>query len=124
MIICPYKAQRSAVEKEVRDESYGFSVEATTVDAVQGDEADIVILLMTRSSGNTEFLLDRHRLNVALSRAREAVIVLGHLGCLAPDGNGPVAKLVKLGLRAGTLRLLRLRPEANVRRELASKVVP
>ena len=124
MIICPYKAQRSAVEKEIRDKSYGFSVEATTVDAVQGDEADIVILLMTRSSGRVQFLLDRHRLNVALSRARESVIVLGHLGCLAPSGKGPVAKLVDLGRRAGTLHLLRLRPKADFRHELAPQVVP
>ena len=123
MIICPYKAQRSAVEKEIREESYGFCVEATTVDAVQGDEADIVILLMTRSGGNTQFLLDRHRLNVALSRAREAVIILGHLGCLAPGGNGPVAKLVELGQRAGTLQLLRLDTKADFRRELAPQVV-
>ena len=124
MIICPYKAQRSAVEEEIRNKSYGFSVEATTVDAVQGDEADIVILLMTRSSGSTQFLLDRHRLNVALSRAREAVIILGHLGCLAPEGNGPVAKLVDLGRKADTLRLLRLSPGVNFRQELAPKVVP
>ena len=124
MIICPYKAQRSAVKKEIRNKSYGFSVEATTVDAVQGDQADIVILLMTRSSGSTQFLLDRHRLNVALSRARETVIILGHLGCLAPDGNGPVAKLVDLGRQAGTLHFLRLNSRANFQHELAPKVVP
>lgn len=124
LVICPYKAQRMAVAEETRDERYTFRLEATTVDAVQGGEADIVILLMTRNRGRVQFLLDRHRLNVALSRAREAVIVLGHVGCLAPGGCGPIGQLIDLGLANGTLELIKLPPKADPRRELASRVVP
>ena len=126
LVICPYKAQRDAVAKEVSDQLYGFSVDATTVDAVQGDEAELVVLLMTRSGGRVHFLLDRHRLNVALSRAREAVIILGHLGCLAPDDSSPFADLVKFGMQADTLDLIRL-PKTTSKREvasIASRVVP
>ena len=124
LVICPYKAQSDSVIKELRGQSYGFSVEAKTVDAVQGDEAEVVILLMSRSQGSVHFLLDRHRLNVALSRAKEAVIVLGHLKCLAPNNRGLVADLVRLGVQSGTLDLVRIQPGDDIQRGLASRVVP
>lgn len=124
LVICPYEAQRVAVEEETGSEKYSFSLEATTVDAVQGGEADMVILLMTRSRGRVQFLLDRHRLNVALSRARDAVIILGHAACLAPDGGGPLGRLLELGRAKGSLELIQLAPEANFRRDLAPRVVP
>ena len=97
LIVCPYKAQQNTVDQEIKDSDFHFNVKVTTVDAVQGGEADIVILLMTRSDGSVQFLLDRHRLNVALSRARDAVIIFGHLNCLSPKGDGPVARLVQIG---------------------------
>ena len=124
LVICPYKAQRIAVEEEIRDRSYGFHLEATTVDAVQGGEADMVILLMTRSWGRVQFLLDRHRLNVALSRAREAVVILGHTGCLAPNGEGPIGRLIALGNQHGSLELIQLSADADFKRELGPAVVP
>jgi superfamily I DNA and/or RNA helicase len=124
LVICPYKAQRFAVEQEIREESYSFRVEASTVDAVQGGEADMVILLMTRSHGRVQFLLDRHRLNVALSRAREAVVILGHAECLAPSGDGPIGRMIELGRQRGSLELVQLQPKADFKRELAPAVVP
>ncbi|MCB9610830.1 MAG: AAA family ATPase [Sandaracinus sp.] len=124
MVVCPYEAQRRAVVEELRDGDHAFSVTVTTVDAVQGGQADAVILLMTRSKGRVQFLLDRHRLNVALSRAREAVLVLGHLGCLAPDDSGPVAKLIEKGRQRGTLDLVCVPDRAHFRRDLAPRVIP
>ena len=92
------------------------AVKATTVDAVQGGEADLVILLMTRNRGRTDFLLDAHRLNVALSRAREAVIILGHADHLCKGNSGDrgqnvFQKLIDLGAEAEALMHLRLSPE-------------
>lgn len=124
LIICPYKAQQNAVDQEIKDSNIHFNVKVTTVDAVQGGEADIVILLMTRSDGSVQFLLDRHRLNVALSRARDAVIIFGHLNCLSPNGDGPVARLVKIGLKNETLDLIRLSQNADFKKELAPQVIP
>ena len=124
LVICPYKAQRAAVEKEIKGSNFDFDIDVTTVDAVQGGEADIVILLMTRNRGRVQFLLDRHRLNVALSRARDAVIVFGHLECLSPKKKGPVAEFVKIGRENNTLDLVQLSPHANFKRELAPRILP
>lgn len=123
LVICPYEAQRSAVEKELNELSFDFNIQATTVDAVQGGEADIVILLMTRSSGRVQFLLDRHRLNVALSRARDAVIMFGHMGCLAKDDQGPVAEFVRFGTEKKTLDLIKLPEQVNFEHHIGARVI-
>ena len=67
-----------------------------------------MILLMSRSSGNPRFILDAHRLNVALSRAREAVMILGHGRCLGVGRAGPLDALVALGRERSTLTHLRV----------------
>jgi superfamily I DNA and/or RNA helicase len=110
--------------EEMKNVSYSFRAEATTVDAVQGGEADVVVLLMTRSRGQVQFLLDRHRLNVALSRARDAVVVLGHAECLAPEMTGPIGRMIELGLANETLDLIKVPSKADFKRELAPQVVP
>lgn len=57
-------------------------VRAGTVDKFQGQEAPIVIFSMTASEGDSaprgiEFLFDKHRLNVAISRAQILAVVVG-----------------------------------------------
>ncbi|MNP19397.1 hypothetical protein D3C76_1119210 [compost metagenome] len=79
---------------------------------------------MTRASGDTQFLLDRHRLNVALSRARDSVIILGHLDCLAGDGQGPVAELVAVGRAKKSLKVISLPAEAKFHKDLVPAVFP
>lgn len=51
----------------------------STIDSMQGQESDIVILSMTRSNryGRIGFLNDSRRMNVALSRARTLLIIVG-----------------------------------------------
>lgn len=122
LVVCPYKAQRNAVEVAIRERYYNLDLEVTTVDAVQGGEADIVILLMTRNSGQVDFLLDKHRLNVALSRARDAVFIFGHVECLTKNAGSPVAKLLDIGNRNGTLKLMRLEPNVSFNRQLGGLV--
>ncbi|QNK68554.1 DEAD/DEAH box helicase [Variovorax sp. PAMC26660] len=124
LVICPYEAQRQAVQHALQGTRQTFSVEVTTVDAVQGGEADAVILMMTRSHGGVQFLLDRHRLNVALSRAREAVIVLGHRQALSPRRGGPVHALIEEGERRGTLKCVEVQSDDPGWRRLADWVVP
>ena len=61
----------------------------TTVDAMQGREADVVILSCVRSgeAKTLGFLTCINRLNVAISRAREVLYIVGHRDALNDYGN-------------------------------------
>lgn len=78
-IITPYNAQKRCLRLEV--EKYGFKnfdeLKIDTVDAFQGEEADIIIYSTVKTYGNLSFLLDSKRLNVAISRAKENLIFVG-----------------------------------------------
>ncbi|MGT2469590.1 DEAD/DEAH box helicase [Paraburkholderia terrae] len=121
LVVCPYKGQREDVGADLDEMRFNFSVRVSTVDAVQGGEADIVFLLMTRHGGRVQFLLDRNRINVALSRARDAVYLLGHRKALSPDGKGPIAELIELGLAQRVLRVVTVRKD-DLAEELARTV--
>lgn len=60
-----------------------MTVEINTVDAFQGRETDIVFYSIVRSNddGKLGFLKDVRRLNVAFSRARELLVVVGDHQC-------------------------------------------
>lgn len=60
-----------------------MSIEINTVDAFQGRETDIVFYSVVRSNDNGKlgFLKDVRRLNVAFSRARELLVVVGDHQC-------------------------------------------
>lgn len=64
-------------------------VKAATIDSYQGQEADICIVSLTRSNrhGNVGFLGQRERLNVAISRARDGLIIVGNKS-MALDSRG------------------------------------
>lgn len=83
-VMTPYAAQRvrhiRAMSEATRLNGEMGRVRISTVDKFQGDEADIVVLdLVVRSNlgDGLGFMRDKHRLNVAISRAREALIVIG-----------------------------------------------
>ncbi|EKX44634.1 hypothetical protein GUITHDRAFT_59672, partial [Guillardia theta CCMP2712] len=55
-----------------------------TVDSFQGSESDVVLCSCVRSNGGggCGFLADRRRLNVALTRAKKLLIVVGSASTL------------------------------------------
>ena len=74
LVVTPYNAQVNRVRAALAAAGLG-DVEVGTVDRFQGREAAVSVLTLAASSGahvprRLDFLLDRHRLNVALSRAK------------------------------------------------------
>ena len=61
------------------DSLINLNINIDSVDGFQGKECDIVIFSLTRTVGSFRFLADARRLNVALSRARDKIIVVGNV---------------------------------------------
>ncbi|MCL7048382.1 hypothetical protein MKW94_011543 [Papaver nudicaule] len=82
-IISPYKAQVAALNEKLGDK-YGatsdFSVIVRSVDGFQGGEEDVIIISTVRSnaSGLVGFLSNHQRTNVALTRARFCLWIVGN----------------------------------------------
>jgi hypothetical protein len=123
MVICPYKAQRERVARAVDNQLPDHPIKPTTVDAVQGGEAEVVLLLMTRSHGSSRFLLDEHRFNVALSRSEEASVILGDVQFLTRGNSGPMHELIEHGQDAGTLNHVRIRNRDDIQHRMVEEIV-
>ncbi|WP_149495644.1 AAA domain-containing protein [Roseiconus lacunae] len=82
-IIAPYAAQ----VRWLRNRSSLRDIEIDTVDGFQGREKEVVLITMTRSNdrGEIGFLRDTRRTNVALTRARRKLIVIGDSATLASN---------------------------------------
>ncbi len=80
-IITPYRAQAEAMREAMKDED----VEVDTIDAFQGREKTAVLLSLVRSntSGQLGFLQDLRRINVAITRAKRHLFVVGDSATLA-----------------------------------------
>lgn len=95
-VLAPYGAQKQALERALatRIDSGGrLRLECNTVDAFQGREVDIALFSVTRSNTKRKlgFLDEFRRLNVALSRAREYLVIVGdHQFCLTAAEPNPL----------------------------------
>ncbi len=82
-IISPYRAQVQYLRKLIRKreffKSYRRLITVNTVDGFQGQERDVILISMVRSNdeGQIGFLRDLRRMNVAITRARMKLIILG-----------------------------------------------
>lgn len=82
-IISPYRAQVQLLRKELRKREffrpYRHLLTVNTVDGFQGQERDIILISLVRSNdgGDIGFLSDLRRMNVAITRARMKLIILG-----------------------------------------------
>lgn len=83
-IISPYRAQVQLLRKELRKREffrpYRHLLTVNTVDGFQGQERDIILISLVRSNdgGDIGFLRDLRRMNVAITRARMKLIILGN----------------------------------------------
>ncbi|MNY37450.1 hypothetical protein D3C86_1720140 [compost metagenome] len=64
---------------------YGDRISVNTIDSFQGQERDLVYISMTRSNneGIIGFLSDIRRMNVAMTRARKKLVVIGDSATLS-----------------------------------------
>ncbi|MEO9964252.1 MAG: AAA domain-containing protein [Reichenbachiella sp.] len=82
-IISPYKAQVISMQDRLADmeleESLARKIVVNTIDSFQGQERDVIYISLVRSNENGEigFLSDTRRMNVALTRARKKLVVIG-----------------------------------------------
>ena len=82
-VISPYRAQvqylRRLIAKKEFFKPYRHLISVNTVDGFQGQERDIIVISLVRTNddGQIGFLRDLRRMNVAITRARMKLIILG-----------------------------------------------
>jgi predicted RecB family nuclease len=114
LVVTPYNAQVNQVRGALAAVGLG-GVEVGTVDKFQGREAAVAVFSLAASSGahvprRLDFLLDRHRLNVALSRAKTVAYVVGSPALLT----SPVQTPEQLRLVNGLCHLVETATEASL----------
>ena len=83
-IITPYTAQKDNIKSkfgQIQNNFNMLNIEINSIDAFQGSDRDIIIYDIVRSQddskGNINFIADEKRLNVALSRTKELLFIIG-----------------------------------------------
>ena len=82
-IISPYRAQVQYLRRQIKQKEffkpYRSLISVNTVDGFQGQERDVVMISLVRANdeGQIGFLRDLRRMNVAITRARMKIIILG-----------------------------------------------
>ena len=83
-VISPYRGQIDILSDLFNDEKM---VTVNTIDSFQGQERDVIYLSLVRSNDRSEigFLKDYRRMNVAMTRARMKLVVIGDSATLGND---------------------------------------
>lgn len=87
-LISPYKAQvqylRQLIKRDAFFKPYRHLITINTVDGFQGQERDVILISLVRANedGQIGFLNDLRRMNVAITRARMKLIILGDASTL------------------------------------------
>ncbi len=88
-IISPYSRQVSKIRQLISDDEVmrSLDIQVNSIDGFQGQEKDVIYISLVRSNDNSEigFLKDYRRLNVALTRARFKLVIIGDMSTLGND---------------------------------------
>lgn len=106
-IITPYLAQRDNIRSkfgQIKNDLSMLNIEINSVDAFQGSDRDIIIYDIVRSQNDTkvniEFIADEKRLNVALSRTKELLFIVGDANFIynvtIKDKNNPFKEIIEI----------------------------
>jgi superfamily I DNA and/or RNA helicase len=88
-IIAPYRQQLQVLQEQLLHvpdlQPWLPHIAVNTIDSFQGQERDIVYISMTRSNSDSVigFLSDIRRMNVAMTRARKKLVVIGDSATLS-----------------------------------------
>ncbi|KAJ9075154.1 DNA replication endonuclease-helicase Dna2, variant 2 [Entomophthora muscae] len=96
-IVSPYRSQLTLLSAAIQP-SFP-SVEVLTIDRAQGRDKDCIILSMVRSNPGCnvgDLLRDWRRINVAITRARHKLIIVGSVSTLSFGGGAVLSQLVAL----------------------------
>ncbi len=97
-VITPYKDHEEYMKRIIED------IEVKSIDGFQGREKEVIILSLVRANNNEEigFLRDKRRLNVAITRAKRKLIIVGDAKTLS--SNRTYAKLIDYASKEGILK--------------------
>ncbi len=88
-IISPYAQQVAFIKNKIEEDSHfkDLDIEINTIDGFQGQEKDVIYISLVRSNdtGKIGFLKDHRRLNVAMTRARKKLVIIGNMVTLSSD---------------------------------------
>jgi ATP-dependent RNA/DNA helicase IGHMBP2 len=82
-VISPYRKQVTFLREQIED----LSITVQTIDSFQGQERDIILISLVRSNDNQQigFLSDYRRMNVAMTRAKLKLVIIGDSATLGSD---------------------------------------
>lgn len=85
-ILTPYSKQVALIKASLAEQNL-ILPDVSTVDGIQGREKECIMISMVRSNpdGEIGFLRDWRRMNVAVTRARRMLIVVGNAECFSRD---------------------------------------
>ncbi|TVQ45745.1 MAG: AAA family ATPase [Saprospirales bacterium] len=87
-ILSPYAAQVRFIREEMEAEAgLPFDLQIKTIDSFQGQEKDVIYLSLVRSNPDQKigFLKDYRRMNVAMTRAKRKLVIIGDSATLGTD---------------------------------------
>lgn len=88
-VISPYRAQIKELNDALKNEEafQELQLQVNTIDSFQGQERDVIIISLVRSNDDNQigFLKDYRRMNVAITRAKKLLIVVGDSATIGSD---------------------------------------
>lgn len=104
-ILSPFRAQATAIRKSIRkskciDEKYKDLIVSETVDKMQGQEKEVIIFSLTAGDEKyikemADFIFNPNKLNVAFSRAKSKLIIVGNIEQIKQTGIPHMDKIIK-----------------------------
>ena len=126
-VLSPYRAQVGDIQEMVERVPIlrQMDIKCTTIDSMQGGEKDLIILSTVRSNpgGRIGFLDDYRRFNVALTRPRKSLIVIGNSDTLGTDPEWSRFISYTRKRAPGDYRYITLPAEARVKKDLCPELL-